>query len=81
MRAKSVVARAGRYVEVHPKSDGRYDTSPLKVEEVWVEDTALSRKASALRAANACSHRRRLPPDANTHGTRISPAAMRFRRR
>ena len=37
--AKAVVARAGRYAEVHPKSDDRGDPSPLKVKEVWVEDT------------------------------------------
>jgi transposase len=37
--AKSVVARAGRYAEVHPKSDDRNDPSPLKVKQVWVEDT------------------------------------------
>lgn len=37
--AKSVVARAGRYAEVHPKSDDRNDPSPLKVKEVWVEKT------------------------------------------
>jgi transposase len=37
--AKAVVARAGRYAEVHPKSDDRDDPSPLKVKEVWVEDT------------------------------------------
>jgi transposase len=37
--AKAVVARAGRYSEVHPKSDDRNDPSPLKVKEVWVEDT------------------------------------------
>jgi hypothetical protein len=37
--AKTVVARAGRYAEVHPKSDDRNDPSPLKVKEVWVEDT------------------------------------------
>jgi transposase len=37
--AKTVVARAGRYAEVHPKSDVRDDPSPLKVKEVWVEDT------------------------------------------
>jgi transposase len=36
--AKAVVARAGRYAEVHPKSDKRDDPSPLKVKEVWVED-------------------------------------------
>jgi transposase len=36
--AKTVVARAGRYAEVHPKSDDRNDPSPLKVKEVWVED-------------------------------------------
>jgi Transposase DDE domain len=36
--AKAVVARAGRYAEVHPQSDGRNDPSPLKVKEVWVED-------------------------------------------
>ena len=33
-----VVARAGRYAEVHPKSDKRDDPSPLQVKEVWVED-------------------------------------------
>jgi transposase len=37
--AKAVVARAGRYAEVHPKSDDRDDPSPLKVKEVWVEGT------------------------------------------
>jgi len=37
--AKAVVARAGRYAEVHPQSDDRDDPSPLKVKEVWVEDT------------------------------------------
>jgi transposase len=36
--AKAVVARAGRYAEVHPKSDDRDDPSPLKVKEVRVED-------------------------------------------
>ena len=36
--AKAVVARAGRYAGVHPKSDDRDDPSPLKVKEVWVED-------------------------------------------
>ena len=36
--AKAVVARAGRYAQVHPKSDDRDDPSPLKVKEVWVED-------------------------------------------
>ena len=36
--AKAVVARAGRYAEVHPKSDDREDPSPLKVKEVWIED-------------------------------------------
>jgi len=36
--ARAVVARAGRYAEVHPKSDDRDDPSPLKVKEVWVED-------------------------------------------
>ena len=36
--AKTVVARAGRYAEVHPKSGDRDDPSPLKVKEVWVED-------------------------------------------
>jgi hypothetical protein len=35
--AKAVVARAGRYAEVHPKSGDRDDPSPLKVKEVWVE--------------------------------------------
>ena len=37
--AKAVVARAGRYAEVHPKSDDRNDPSPLKVKQVWVEGT------------------------------------------
>ena len=37
--AKAVVARAGRYAEVHPKSDDRNDPSPLKVKQVWVEET------------------------------------------
>jgi hypothetical protein len=37
--AKAVVARAGRYAEVYPKSEDRNDPSPLKVKEVWVEDT------------------------------------------
>ncbi|MBC7856956.1 MAG: IS1634 family transposase [Pirellulaceae bacterium] len=36
--AKAVVARAGRYAEVHPKSDDSNHPSPLKVKEVWVED-------------------------------------------
>src|SRR5258708_10004282 len=36
--AKAVVARAGRYAEVHPPSDDPNDPSPLKVKEVWVED-------------------------------------------
>ena len=36
--AKAVVARAGRYAEVHPKSDDRDDPSSLQVKEVWVED-------------------------------------------
>ncbi len=36
--AKAVVARGGRYAEVHPRSDNRNDPSPLKVKEVWVED-------------------------------------------
>lgn len=36
--AKTVVSRAGRYSEVHPKSDDRNDPSPLQVKEVWVED-------------------------------------------
>jgi hypothetical protein len=35
--ARAVVARAGRYAEVHPKSDDRDDPSPLRVKEVWVE--------------------------------------------
>jgi transposase len=35
--AKAVVARAGRYAEVHPKSADRHDPSPLQVKEVWVE--------------------------------------------
>lgn len=36
--AKGVLARAGSYAQVHPKSDDRNDPSPLKVKEVWVED-------------------------------------------
>jgi transposase len=36
--AKAVVARAGRYAEVHPQSDDPDDPSPLKVKEVWMED-------------------------------------------
>ena len=36
--AKQVVARAGRYSQVHPKSEDRDDPSPLQVKEVWVED-------------------------------------------
>jgi hypothetical protein len=36
--AKAVVARGGRYAEIHPKSDDRDDPSPLKVKEVWIED-------------------------------------------
>jgi transposase len=36
--AKAVVARAGRYAEVHPKGDDPDDPSPLKVKAVWVED-------------------------------------------
>jgi transposase len=36
--AKAVVARAGRYAEVHPKSEDRDDPSPLKVKEVWIDD-------------------------------------------
>ena len=36
--AKAVVARGGRYAEVHPKSDNRDGPSPLKVKEVWIED-------------------------------------------
>jgi len=35
--AKAVVARAGRYAEVHPKSDQPGDPSPLKVKQVWIE--------------------------------------------
>ncbi|NDJ13855.1 MAG: hypothetical protein EBY17_22105 [Acidobacteriia bacterium] len=37
--AKAVVALAGRYAEVHPKSHDRDEPSPLKVKEVWVEAT------------------------------------------
>jgi transposase len=37
--AKAVMARAGRYAEVHPRSQDRNDPSPLKVKEVWAEDT------------------------------------------
>ncbi len=37
--AKTVVGRAGRYAEVYAKSEDPNDPSPLKVKEVWVEDT------------------------------------------
>src|SRR5450631_3659523 len=37
--AKAVLARAGRYAQVHPKSEDLDDPSPLKVKEVWMEDT------------------------------------------
>ena len=36
--AKQVVARGGRYAEVHPTSEDPKDPSPLKVKEVWVEN-------------------------------------------
>ena len=36
--AQAVVARAGRYAQVHPKSEDRDDPSPLQVKQVWVED-------------------------------------------
>ena len=36
--AKQVVARGGRYAQVHPKSEDPDDPSPLQVKEVWVED-------------------------------------------
>ena len=36
--AKAVVARAGRYAQVHPQSDDPNDPSPLKVKEVWVAE-------------------------------------------
>jgi transposase len=36
--ARAVVARAGRYAEVHPRSADRDDPAPLKVKEVWVEE-------------------------------------------
>ena len=36
--AKSVVARAGVYAQVHPRSDDRDDPSPLKVKQVRVKD-------------------------------------------
>ena len=35
--AKQVVARGGRYAQVHPTSEDPQDPSPLKVKEVWVE--------------------------------------------
>jgi len=35
---EAVLARAGRYEEVHPKSEDSKAPSPLKVKEVWVED-------------------------------------------
>src|SRR5450631_817805 len=37
--AKAVLARAGRYAQAHPKSEDPDDPSPLKVKEVWMEDT------------------------------------------
>ena len=36
--AKQVVARGGRYAEVHPASEDPKDPSPLKVKQVWVEN-------------------------------------------
>ena len=36
--AKQVVARGGRYAEVHPTSEDPKDPSPLKVKQVWVEN-------------------------------------------
>ena len=35
---EEVLARAGRYEEVYPKSDEAKAPAPLKVKEVWVED-------------------------------------------
>ena len=35
---QQVLARAGRYEEVYPKSENPKAPSPLKVKEVWVED-------------------------------------------
>jgi hypothetical protein len=35
---EQVLARAGRYEEVHPKSDDANASAPLKVKEVWVEE-------------------------------------------
>ena len=35
---EEVLARAGRYEEVHPKGEHSKAPSPLKVKEVWVED-------------------------------------------
>jgi hypothetical protein len=35
---EQVLARAGRYEEVHPKSDDTKAPAPLKVKAVWVED-------------------------------------------
>lgn len=35
---QAVLARAGRYEEVYPKSEDAKAPSPLKVKEVWVED-------------------------------------------
>ena len=35
---EEVLARAGRYEEVYPKSDQPKAPAPLKVKEVWVED-------------------------------------------
>ena len=35
---ETVLARAGRYEEVYPKSDDPKAAAPLKVKEVWVED-------------------------------------------
>jgi transposase len=42
--ANAVVARAGRYAEVHPKSEDRDDPSPLKVKEVWGDKSLVGNK-------------------------------------
>jgi hypothetical protein len=42
-KAKAVLARAGRYAEVHTKSDDRDNPSPLKVKQVWKASLPKSR--------------------------------------
>jgi len=42
-KAKAVLVRAGRYAEVHTKSDDRDNPSPLKVKQVWKASLPKSR--------------------------------------